>query len=71
MRLRQQKYLNNIVEQDHRFIKRRIRSMLVYKVFNIKISIVQKGQLLDRQTEHLCSFVLLGLKSNCNYILCI
>ncbi|CAM4287117.1 hypothetical protein BAPA111461_27085 [Bacillus paramycoides] len=28
MRLRQQKYLNNIVEQDHRIIKKRIRSML-------------------------------------------
>ncbi len=27
MQFRQQKYLNNIVEQDHRFIKKRIRSM--------------------------------------------
>src|SRR6476620_1471117 len=33
MRLRQQKYLNNIVEQDHRFIKKRIRSMLGFKCF--------------------------------------
>jgi len=33
MRLRQQKYLNNIVEQDHRFIKKRIRSMLGFKSF--------------------------------------
>ena len=31
MRLRQQKYLNNIVEQDHRFIKKRVRSMLGLK----------------------------------------
>ena len=30
-RLRQVKYLNNIVEQDHRRIKRRIRSMLGFK----------------------------------------
>jgi transposase-like protein len=28
MQVRQQKYLNNIVEQDHSFIKKRIRSML-------------------------------------------
>lgn len=34
MRLRQQKYLNNIVEQDHRFIKKRIRSMLGFKSFD-------------------------------------
>ncbi len=34
MRLRQQKYLNNIVEQDHRFIKKRIRSMLGLKSFD-------------------------------------
>ncbi|MBH0347192.1 transposase [Bacillus thuringiensis] len=31
MRLRQQKYLNNIVEQDYRFIKKQIRSMLGFK----------------------------------------
>jgi transposase-like protein len=31
--LRQCKYLNNIVEQDHRSIKRRIRPMLGFKSF--------------------------------------
>ncbi|MCM3654103.1 IS6 family transposase [Metabacillus litoralis] len=31
MKLRQKKYLNNIVEQDHRFIKKRVRSMLGLK----------------------------------------
>ncbi|WP_142309357.1 DDE-type integrase/transposase/recombinase, partial [Bacillus pseudomycoides] len=40
MRLRQQKYLNNIVEQDHRFIKKRIRSMLGFKSFGIATSIL-------------------------------
>ncbi|MED1116026.1 IS6 family transposase [Bacillus paramycoides] len=40
MRLRQQKYLNNIVEQDHRFIKKRIRSMLGRKSFDTAISIL-------------------------------
>lgn len=33
MQLRQQKYLNSIVEQDHRFIKKRIRSMIGFKTF--------------------------------------
>jgi IS6 family transposase len=40
MQLRQQKYLNNIVEQDHRFIKKRIRSMLGLKSFDTAISIL-------------------------------
>ena len=33
MQLRQQKYLNNIVEQDHRFIKKCVSSMLGFKSF--------------------------------------
>lgn len=33
------KYLNNIVEQDHRFIKRRVLSMLGFKFFDTAISI--------------------------------
>lgn len=32
--IRQIKYLNNIVEQDHRFIKKRIKLMLGFKNFN-------------------------------------
>lgn len=40
MRLRQQKYLNNIVEQDHRFIKKRICSMLGLKSFDTATSIL-------------------------------
>jgi IS6 family transposase len=31
--LRQQKYLNNIIEQDHRFIKKIIKPMLGFKSF--------------------------------------
>ena len=55
MQLRQQKYLNNIVEQDHRFIKQRVRSMLGLKSFRTATSIisgieamhmVKKGQLV-------------------------
>lgn len=33
MQLRQKKYLNNVVEQDHRFINKRVRSMLGLKSF--------------------------------------
>jgi transposase, IS6 family len=33
IQLRQIRYLNNIVEQDHRFIKKRVRSMLGLKSF--------------------------------------
>ncbi|RPK10895.1 hypothetical protein FH5_03973 [Priestia endophytica] len=33
IQIRQVKYLNNIVEQDHRFIKKRIRAMLGLKSF--------------------------------------
>ena len=33
MQLRQKKYLNNIVEQDHRFIKKHVRSMLGLQSF--------------------------------------
>ncbi|WP_217591323.1 IS6 family transposase [Burkholderia sp. GbtcB21] len=34
IKIRQQKYLNNIVEQDHRAIKRRTRSMMGFKDFH-------------------------------------
>ncbi len=40
IQLRQEKYLNNIVEEDHRFIKRRVRSMLGLKSFKTAISIL-------------------------------
>jgi IS6 family transposase len=33
IRIRQVRYLNNIVEQDHRFIKKRVRSMLGFKSY--------------------------------------
>jgi transposase-like protein len=54
MKLRQSKHLNNIVEQDHRAIKRRTRPMLGFKSFRSAARIiagietmhmVKKGQL--------------------------
>lgn len=56
--IRQNKYLNNIVEQDHRFIKKRTRPMLGFKnFFSAKetisgienIRMIQKGQILGQQ----------------------
>ena len=53
--VRQIKYLNNIVEQDHRFIKKRVKPMLGFKSFRSarititgieNIRIIQKGQII-------------------------
>ena len=52
--IRQNKYLNNIIEQDHRFIKKRTRPILGFKSFRSakitiagieNIRIIQKGQI--------------------------
>ncbi|USL45641.1 IS6 family transposase [Priestia megaterium] len=57
IQIRQVKYLNNIVEQDHRFIKKRVRPMLGLKSFHTATSIIsgieamhiiKKGQLASR-----------------------
>lgn len=40
IKLRQVRYLNNIVEQYHRFIKKRVRSMLEFKSFGTATSIL-------------------------------
>lgn len=53
--IRQNKYLNNIIEQDHRFIKKRTKPMLGFKNFRSakitiagieNIRIIQKGQII-------------------------
>jgi len=38
--LRQSKYLNNLIEQDHRAIKRRTRPMLGFKEFRCAAKII-------------------------------
>lgn len=57
IQLRRVKYLNNIVEQDHRFIKKRVRSMLGLTSFRTATSVIsgieamhmiKKGQLISR-----------------------
>jgi transposase, IS6 family len=48
------KYLNNIIEQDHRFIKKRVRACLGYRSFDTAertqqgveaMNMIRKGQL--------------------------
>ncbi|MCY8235430.1 IS6 family transposase [Priestia endophytica] len=57
IQIRQVKYLNNIVEQDHRFIKKRVRPMFGLKSFRTAtfiisrietMNIIKKGQLVSR-----------------------
>ena len=68
IQIRQVKYLNNIVEQDHRFIKKRVRSMLGLKSFNTATSIlsgveamhmIKKGQidLWDQSVQNQKEFI--------------
>lgn len=62
--IRQVKYLNNIVEQDHRFVKKRTRPMLGFKNFQSaketlsgieNIRMIQKGQIIG-QKRNQCAF---------------
>ncbi|MFP3668427.1 IS6 family transposase [Priestia sp. SIMBA_032] len=68
IQIRQVKYLNNIVEQDHRFIKKRVRSMLGLKFFRTATSIlsgieamhmIKKGQLVlqDKPVQNQVKFI--------------
>ncbi|EOP81047.1 transposase [Bacillus cereus HuB4-4] len=49
MPIRMKQYLNNIIEQDHRFIKKRIRNMLGFKSWRTAIKMVKKDQLELRE----------------------
>ncbi|ERK05185.1 Transposase [Serratia fonticola AU-AP2C] len=60
--VRQSKYLNNLVEQDHRNIKRRSRPMLGFKSFRRAqtilagielLNMIRKGQYQHPQSEGL------------------
>ena len=61
--VRQTKYLNNIIEQDHRFIKKRTRPMLGFKSFHSakitlagieNVRMIQKFQFIGRVLHELC-----------------
>lgn len=68
IQIRQAKYLNNIVEQDYRFIKKRVRLMLGLKSFRTVKSllsgieamhIIKKGQLAlpDKSVQNQVKFI--------------
>ena len=53
IQIRQVKYLNNIVEQDHRFIKKRVRSMLGFKSFRQQPhSYGDRSDAYDQKRQH-------------------
>jgi len=62
--IRQVKYLNNIAEQDHRFVKKRTKPMLGFKNFQSaketlsgieNIRMIQKGQIIGQKPNQ-CAF---------------
>jgi putative transposase len=62
VKIRQCKYLNNIVEQDHRWIKRITRLMLGFKSFRTAqstlagvelVAMLKKGQMKKKKTGNL------------------
>jgi transposase, IS6 family len=46
IQVRQSKYLNNIVEQDHRFIKKRLSTMLSLKSFRTAKAIISEIEVM-------------------------
>jgi putative transposase len=59
--IRQNKYLTNLVEQDHRAVKRIIRPMLGFKSFRCArillagielMHMIRKGQMRDPQSQN-------------------
>src|SRR3954454_9626737 len=52
VRIRCSKYLNNVVEQDHRRIKHRIRSMLGFKQFETAAITISGIELAEKIRKH-------------------
>jgi transposase-like protein len=52
VRIRSNKYLNNVVEQDHRRIKHRIRPMLGFKRFETAAITISGIELAEKIRKH-------------------
>ena len=50
--MRQVKYLNNIVEQDHRFIKKRARAMLGFKTATSIVRGIEAMHMMKKGQVH-------------------
>jgi len=61
-KLRSSKYLNNLIEQDHRGIKFRIRSMPGFKSFESASNTIAGVELLRRVYKRQFALGRLGLK---------
>ena len=66
IKIRQCKYLNNVVEQDHRNIKRRIQITTGFKEFESAkrtlagievVNIIRKNQIIDSKRTHYRTFL--------------
>ena len=62
-KLRSSKYLNNLIEQDHRGIKSRTRPMLGFKNFELAAITIAGIELLRRIHKRQFALARLGLKS--------
>jgi transposase-like protein len=56
VRIRSSQYLNNVVEQDHRRIKQRIRPMLGFKRFETAAVTIRGIELAEKIKKHQFSF---------------
>ena len=52
VRIRSSKYLNNLVEQDHRRVKHRIRAMLGFKRFHAAVVTIAGIELAEKIRKH-------------------
>jgi DDE superfamily endonuclease len=52
VRIRSSKYLNNVIEQDHRRIKQRVRPMLGFKRFETAAVTIRGVELAEKIKKH-------------------
>jgi transposase-like protein len=60
VRVRSSKYLNKMIEQDHRRIKQRIRPMLVFKRFDSAAVTISGIELVQKIQKHQFKISTLG-----------
>ncbi|MGF6963881.1 transposase-like protein [Paraburkholderia sp. WC7.3g] len=61
-KIRSSKYLNNLIEQDHRNIKSRTNVMLGFKRFRNAVTTISDIELMHRIRKGQFNFYILGLK---------
>jgi transposase, IS6 family len=56
-KLRRLKYLNNVIEQDHSFIKKRVRACLGYRSFDTAERMLQGVEAVNMMRKGQAKFV--------------